>query len=255
MNQKKIKNYLYVNLMVVISIFVLVFIFYVFGYLNALPKRTFNVTSEAKVSVIPDIGEITVGVLTEGDKDLVNLQKENAEKINKIISFLKVQSIEEKDIKTTNYSISPRYQYFSCLETSKVCPPPEIVGYSLSQNLVIKVRNLELLGSILKGVVSNGANNVSGPYFVVDEIERYQEKAREEAIKKAFEKAKNIAKAANFKLGKLINIQELNETPIYPLRQSFEVGGSGGDLSFKEPTLPAGSQEIKVSVILTYEIK
>jgi len=254
----KIKNYLGITIIGAIILLLVISFWYVNSYSKTVaPQRTFTVNGEGKVVVIPDVAEFSFGVLTEGGKDIATLQKENSTKINKIISFLKESGVVEKDIKTQYYNISPRYQYFSCpaFQNGKtiICPPSEIVGYSINQSVLVKIRDLNKAGEIVAGVVSRGANNVLGPNFTVDDFTQYQNQAREEAVNKAKTKAEAIAKAAGFSLGRLISIQEGVNLP--PLMRSYnfeQFGKGGGDAS---PFIEAGSQEITVSVTLSYEIK
>jgi len=254
----KIKNYLGLALIGGIVFVILAGFWFVSSTSGSLPpNRTFYVAGEGKVVAVPDVAELTFGVLTEGGNNLAELQKENSEKINKVISFLKENNIEEKDIKTQSYNISPRYQYFSCPAplsvSAKPCPPAEIVGYSINQNILVKVRDLGKVGDVLTGVVKNGANSVSGPNFTIDDPTELQNKAREEAIGKAKQKAQAIAKAAGFRLGKLISISETSFPQPMPYLKSaaFEMGG-GSEIS---PSIEPGSQEITANVSLTYEIK
>ena len=153
-------------------------------------------------------------MITEGDKDIASLQKKNTDSVNKTIEFVKSSGVDAKDIKTQAYNLSPRYQYSTCREVSpvnstvgaqgvvsKVCPPAEIVGYTITQTVQVKARDFAKVGDILSGVVSRGANNVSQLSFQIDDPSAVQEQAREQAIQKAKTRAQNIAAAAGFKLG------------------------------------------------------
>jgi uncharacterized protein YggE len=223
-----------------ILIFSFSILWFVYEYSKSRPElRTFSVSGEGKEIVVPNIAEIRIGVISEG-KDLTELQKENSEKMNKIINFLKEKGINEKDIQTENYSVSPKYDY------SK--PPYRIVGYTISQDLKVKVRDLSKVGEILSQAVNYGANNVSGPSFTVDDKEVYLERAREKAIKNAKEKAEKIAKFAGFKLGKIVSITESSSYEPYPIMLK-EMGDS------EIPQIQPGSQEIKVQVNIIFEIK
>jgi len=115
--------------------------------------------------------------------------------------------------------------------------------------LKVKVRDLSKIGEILSQAVNYGANNVSGPSFTVDDKEVYLEKAREKAIKNAKEKAEKIAKTAGFKLGKIVSITE--SSPYEPIPVMLKE--MGGEIS--QPQIEPGSQEIKVQVSITFEIK
>jgi uncharacterized protein YggE len=108
------------TIIVGILIFSFSALWFVYEYTKSRPElRTFSVSGEGKEVVLPNIAEIRIGVISEG-LDLTTLQKENSEKMNRIINFLKEKGIDEKDIQTENYSVSPKYDY------SK--PPYRIVG-------------------------------------------------------------------------------------------------------------------------------
>lgn len=242
--QEKIKTYLYLT--IIIGIFSFVVGFYLFlslQYKNYSPVRTFSVSAEGKVNAIPDIAEIRLTVISEG-KDLANIQKENSEKINRIINFLKEKGIKDEDIKTEIYNLQPKYDWQKS--------PYQIVGYTLNQTILVKIRDFNKIGEILSEAVKYGANQISGPNFTIDDPEKLKEEAREMAIKKAKEKAEKIAKAANVKLGELFNISEygLIPSPIVPLYKSLEATSEE-----VIPQIEPGSQKIKVTVTLTYEIR
>ena len=233
------------SIIISLFLFVVATFWFVYEYSKIhQPLRTFTIAGEGKEIAIPNIAEISISVITEG-KDLKTLQEENSNKINKIINFLKEQGIDNKDIKTENYSITPKYDY----KTS----PYKIVGYIINQNLVVKARDLTKIGNILQEAVKYGANNVSGPNFTLDEPEAYIAKAREKAILDAKEKAERIAKITGFKLGRIINISESYVPQPIPL-YSRSAGMGGGEIT-ATPQIELGSQEIKVQVNITYEIK
>ena len=256
---EKIKNYLGMAIIAGIIFGIGAGFWYVSAVSKSLsPNRVFQASGEGKEVVVPDIAELSFGVLTEGGKNLAELQKQNSEKINKVIAFLKEKAVDEKDIKTQYYNISPRYQYFSCPvsfagETERPCPPSEIVGYSINQNISVKIRDLGKVGDIVSGVVEKGANNVSGPIFTIDDPEQLQNKARQEAISKAKEKAQAVAEAGGFKLGKLISLQEGVSLPMPLLYERAYALGKG--VAQEAPSIEPGSQEIRVNVTLVYEMR
>lgn len=247
------KKYFFVSKAVLLFLFVVAVFWYVSVYSRSVgTDRSFSVAGEGKAVAVPDIAELSFGVLTEGGKNLADLQDQNTEKMDRVIAFLKDEGIDEKDIKTQYYNISPRYQYFNCPPVPYggviSCPPSEIIGYSISQSVLVKVRDLNKTGTILSGVVERGANNVSGPNFTIDDRTELENQAREQAIKQAKEKAKSTAKAGGFRLGKLISIQEGFFSP-YPVPYSLEGRRGAG------PSIEPGSQEIVVNVTLVYEIR
>src|SRR4030042_1964855 len=204
---EQIKKYLFIVLIGALAIFAISAIWYVYSFSkSSLPNRTFMVSAEGKVAAVPDIMQFNFSIIIEGGKNLVELQKTNSDKANKAIAYLKSNSIKDEDIKTKNYSIEPRYEYYTC--KSGVCPPPVITGYMVRQTVLVKVREFDKIGNILTGVVENGANSVSDLSFTIDDSSKLENQARTEAITKAKEKAKLIAKAGHFGLGRLVSINE-----------------------------------------------
>lgn len=242
--------------MVAIVAFAAAALIYAFAYQKSVdPYTSFNVSGEGRETAIPDIAEISATVLTEGGTDLAALQKKNSDKGNAVIAFVKENGVEDKDIKTQNYTIEPRYQYTPCsYEYGRVCPPAEIIGYSIRQTISVKVRDFDAIGNILKGVVDRGANTVSGPSFTIDDPKETEAQAREEAMADARAKAEAIAQAAGFKLGKIQYISEGGPTPYYGM-----AAGMGGDavktFEAAPPSIEPGSQEVVVRVDVTYQIK
>lgn len=256
-------------MMFLFAIMILSFAYSAFIYAGAYADsiqpgsyRSFSVSGEGKVTAVPDIASFTFSVITEGGKDLGSLQKENTEKMNKAIDFIKENDVEAKDIKTSNYNLSPRYQYFDCsrLSTSgaKPCPPPEIVGYTINQTVSVKVRDFSKIGEIMSGVVSVGANNVSQLSFGIDDQTMVEAGARSEAIMKAKAQAKLVAQAGGFNLGRLLSIEEGSNyyRPIAYTAKAMDASvGSGGLEMAPAPSIEAGSQDVVVNVTLRYEIK
>ncbi|MBI3074792.1 MAG: SIMPL domain-containing protein [Parcubacteria group bacterium] len=257
--EKHFKTYFIVSVAIAV---ILIGFWYVKTYARSVPPlRTFSVQGEGKVVAIPDIALISFSVLTEGGKDLAALQKENTEKGNLIIAFLKENKVASKDIKTERYQITPRYQNYSCggplLGGGEPCPPSEIVGYSIFQEISVKVRDLSSAGTLVARVVAKGANTVSGPDFTVDEPETLQNEARAKAIANARAKAKILARAGGFRLGRPVSIYEGYATP-FPTRyalESVKADGMGGDMAVSAPTFEPGSEDIRASVSVTYEIR
>ena len=237
--------------------------------------RSFAASGEGKAIGIPDVAQFNFSVITEGGTDIAKLQKENTDKVNKIIAFVKSEGVEAKDIETQNYDLNPRYQNYTCgpiiyregdvvypsgagdstsiSMPSKVCPPPAIVGYTITQSVSVKVRDFSKIGEILSGVVANGANSTSGLSFRIDDPTELQNEARAEAIEKAKAKAKSIAKAGGFRLGRLLSI---DEGGYYPY-QTYEKYGRGGAIDTAMApalTIEPGSEDIIVTVTLRYEI-
>lgn len=260
--KKGFKRYLHIALILMIVAFAYSAISYVNTYSKTIEPgsfRSFTVSSEGTSVAVPDIAQFNFSIVTEGGKELGDLQSENITKMNTILSFVKETGVLEKDIKTTGYNVNPRYQYFNCSRYSQSegepCPPPEIVGYTVKQSLTLKIRDFEIIGKLLGGVVERGANNVSQLSFTIDDETELQNKARNEAITKAQDKANSIALAGGFNVGRLLQINEGGNSFVRNQYKSYvEDDSVSFGISSAAPSIEAGSQEITVTVSLTYEI-
>lgn len=203
-------------------------------------KNTISVRGEGKIYTKPDIAIVNLSVVTEG-KDIKDVQEENSEKMNDVIEFLKDFGVTEKDIKTTNYQLYPRYNY----ENRRI---PQIIGYEINQTLEVKIRNMDKIGEILERSVSIGINQVSSLTFGVDKDEELKEQARAMAIEDAKQKAKNLASQLGVKLVKLSGFDEGTSFD-YPIYRELGIGGGG-----ETPQIEVGENEILVNVTLIYEI-
>lgn len=217
--------------------------------------RSFSVQGDGKAVGTPDIASFSFDVITEGGTDVAALQSQNATQMNKVIEFVTKQGVDKKDITTSQYTISPRYENSNCeYGSGKPCPPPAIAGYTVQQSVFVKVRDFKNISPLLSGVVNNGANTVSGLQFAIDDKTMLENTARTEAIKKAQEKAQSIAEAGGFTLGRLLEIQENFSSPYYQPRMMMDAMGSKSESAPVVPTIEAGSQEINITVTLKYEI-
>lgn len=202
-------------------------------------RNSISVSGKGIVYAKPDIAVIDLSVITEG-KSIGAVQTENSNKMNAVIEFLKGFNIDENDIKTVRYNISPRYLYVE----GKV---PEISGYTISQSLEVKIKQLDSIGEILDQSVNNGINQISSLRFSVDDDNELKAEARELAIEDAKTKAKELSNALGVKLVKIIGFTETSDYD-YPVYREMAMGGGG------IPEIETGENEISVTVNLIYEI-
>lgn len=236
----------------VLSTFIIAFLF--FHFAGPVPVSvtqttvekvaTFDVSAEGKITAVPDTAKIDLGL--QVDKSTVQeTQKEANEKINQIIEELKKIGIKEEFIKTTRYNVYPNYDYRA---------GQKIRGYTVNINLQVKVKDFEKINETIDAAVRLGANQIGQLNFTLDDkrLEELRMEARREAIGKAKEKAKEIARAGDLRLGRVVNIQESVASPLPPVLRSKEVAIGGSEEEAPTQIQP-GESEITVSVTLSYE--
>jgi len=212
------------------------------------PARTVVVSAEGKTTVTPDIATLSFSVVSEG-KDPGKLSVDNTEKMNAAIAFMKERGVEEKDIKTAGYNLSPRYEYDEDRRSSFIS------GYILTQTVVVKVRDFSKIGTMLGALPGLGVNQVGSLSFDIEDQDAYLNVAREEAFDKAHAKAKTMAKQNGTRIKRVVTFSE-SQGGYYP-RAVFESYGKGGaDIAAAPaPSIEPGSQEVTVNVTVVYEIR
>ncbi len=203
----------------------------------------FSVEGTGKAVSAPDMATVSVGITEKGttvDKvqSQINIASRN------IVDAIKKLGIEEKYIETTSYNVYPSYDRNQ-----------RITAYSATQNIQIKIKEIEKINDVIDTSTENGANIVGNVNFTFsDELkEKLEEKAREEAVKEAKNKAKSLARISGIKLGRLINVYE-NNTGYLPLRSSapLAVGGLKED-SEAQTNITPGEETISITITLSYE--
>ena len=216
-----------------------------------------TVTGSGKIYAKPDVAVISLGVTAEAST-VAEVTKANTEKMNAVIAAVKALNVDEKDIQTTNYNLTPNYDIQPMVYSSyyPVKTTNKIIGYTLQQNIQVKIRenNFEKIGDILAKTTTAGANLVGDLQFTIDNPEKFRDQARAKAIAEAKTNASNLAKESGIKLGKLINVFEgYNSYPV--MYSSAKAMGAGADSAVPVPTIQPGQQEIDVSINLTYKVK
>lgn len=249
-------------LLALVSLFVLAQTFisfkeyrYVGG--GVMPTNIITVSGEGEVFAVPDIATFTISV-SEDQKTVKEAQDMVTKKMNSALEVLKNDyDIEEKDIKTVDYSVYPKYDYTSFPCTQFSCPPSKqnLVGYTVTQTVSVKVRDVAEAGKILGSMGEIGVTNISGLNFTIDDQVALERDARQEAIADAQEKAKALSKDLGVKIVRIVNFSESGNYPIY-FNKAYDVtlaeGGRGGAVA---PEVPVGENRISSNVTITYEIR
>lgn len=220
---------------------------------------TINVRGEGEVLAKPDIGQFSFAVRAEG-ATASEAQELSAEAINAILGYLGEAGVEEKDIKTQYYNLNPKYRYEErACPTGSWCPPgePIIDGYEVSQNISVKVRDLEAAGALISGVGERGATNISGLNFTIDDESALQAEAREAAIADAKEKAEVLAADLGMTIDRIVGFYEESDG-YYPV--AYDARGMGGDMAMESmalsaPSMPTGENTVRSVVNITYELR
>jgi uncharacterized protein len=216
------------------------------GYIgqDIVAKNTITISGEGKIFATPDIGVINLGVVSQA-ATVTPAQKDNTEKMNKITKAMEDLGIDEKDLKTVNYNIYPRYNYQHGTQT--------IIGYEVNQTLEVKIRDLDKVGEILAKAAELGANQTGSLSFTFDDPEKTNAEARTKAIKNAKGKANTLSSVLGVKLIRIVSFSESSYQPPVPYYSEKALGMGGGEAS--TPDIQTGQNEVISNVTIVYEIQ
>jgi len=198
--------------------------------------RRISVTGVGEATAAPDMATVTLGVVSEAETAAAALAQ-NSATVSELIAALKDEEIANRDIQTANFSIQPKIVY---PERTRTDPgEPRIVGYTVNNSLIVRIRDLERTGAILDRMVSLGSNTVSGIQFGVAEPKPVEERARKAAVADARARAELYAEAAGVALGGIVLIAESGAEAPRPvpmarttMAEAMPVPVQGGELTF-----------------------
>ncbi|KKQ76033.1 MAG: hypothetical protein US98_C0053G0011 [Parcubacteria group bacterium GW2011_GWC1_38_6] len=230
-------------------------------YIGKYPEgqNTITVEGTGKIYAKPDLAVTSFSVQIE-QKTVAGAMDENAKKMNAIIEAIKKTGINEKDIKTTNFYVYPRYEWRGsgvvCLAFP--CPSPDqtrvLVGYEVTQTLEVKIRDMAKIGDTIKIATDLGANQINDVSFTIDNVDELKNQARAEAIKQAREKAKDLASQLNVRLIGVVGFQDGGGIGIPRMAEGYAMGIGGGEDKSETPQIETGERVIESNVSIIYEI-
>lgn len=231
-----------------------------FGEGDMPQVNTITVTGTGTSEAIPDIAKITFTV-QESATDVKTAQDSAAKKANDAIAAMSAFGVDDKDVRTFDYNVSPQYASQTPVRCyDGMCPPTtsisnKIVGYQVSQTVEVTIRDTAKAGEVLTKLGALNVQNISGPNFSIDDDNGVTNEARAEAIENAREKAKELAKELGVSLGDVVSYSD--QGGYYPYASYGKGGGVGMDMAVEamNPNLPVGQDERTVTVQVTYRIK
>lgn len=237
------------SLFTIISIFLVLFFYTKFAgpipfsvnSVQTTKTNLFTASGTGKVTGIPDTALLSLGV-TKTALTITDTQNQTNTTANKIIEDLKKLGIAEKNIKTTNYSVNPNYDFSGG-------GAQNITGYTVTQTLDVEATPIDLVNKALDAATLDGANLVGGITFIFNDQTKkdLENKARTEAVKMAKEKAQNLAIATGIRLGRIVDVQESNGYEPRPFSiRSLEAKST-------DTQLQPGENSITINITLSYE--
>jgi len=207
------------------------------------PIRTLSVSGDGKVTLVPDIAYINIGVHSEA-MDVTAALQQNNDLAKQIADALVASGVDAKDIQTANFNIYPKTNYDP--QTGNSTP----AGFSVDNTVYITVRDLKNLGKLLDTAIRAGANQIYGISFDITDRATALIQARDLAIKDAQQKALEVAKVSGVELGLVQAINVSDTSFVQPYNQSAGMGGGGASGKGMDSSVPVSAGQI----VITYTV-
>ena len=215
------------------------------------PETTLDINAEASVKRAPDIAYITAGVQEEA-KTAKEAMSAQSQAMNGVFDALAAAGVAKKDMQTSNLSLQPVYDYIEVSEKDGSRRGEQVLrGYIASNQLTVKVRDLDRLGATLDSLVSAGSNTLSGISFALDDDSEARDEARREAMKDAIHRAELFASAAGLRVSRIVTISESGGSNPQPMQMARMVMNESADMS---TPVAGGEVGFSARVNVTFEL-
>ena len=209
-----------------------------------MAQRTITVSGDAEVAGKPDQARLSAGVVTQAETAAAALNA-NSAAMNRVFAALRTAGIPENRMQTSNFSVQPQYPPFRPENQE----PQRIIGYQVSNNVMVTVDDLTKVGPTLDALVRSGANQLGGIQFNIADPKPLAERARTMAVADGAAKARTLAMAAGVALGPLVSMQETmvgRPIPVFAMARA---------VAAEATPIAEGEERVSVTVTMVYAIQ
>ncbi len=203
-----------------------------------------DINATGEVTRVPDVAVISAGVVSRSPTASAALQ-DSANRMDRVLAALKRAGVADRDVQTSNVNLNAEYRY-------PENQSPQLVGYTATNSVTIRFRDIRNSGKILDALVSEGSNQISGPNLVVDKPEAALDEARAKAIATGRARADLYARSLGMRVVRVVAINESGgyyappAPPPPPMMARAEMAST---------RIEPGEQKLQVNVGMTFELQ
>ena len=204
-----------------------------------------DISATGEATRVPDVAIISAGVVTKATTARAALSQ-NATQMERVRAALKRAGIADRDIQTSTINLNPEYRYADN-------QPPTLTGYSATNQLNIRFRDIAKSGDILDALVAQGANSISGPNLTIDKPEEATDEARTKALSVGRARAEQYARALGMRVVRLVSVSESGGgyAPPPPMPMAVMAQARERDYTKIDP----GEQKLSVTLGMVFELQ
>jgi hypothetical protein len=194
---------------------------------------------------VQDVAIISTGVVTRATTATAAIRG-NATRMERVRAALRAAGIADKDIQTSSLNLNPEYNYVQN-------QPPRLTGYTASNQLSVRFRDIGETGKILDALVAEGANQISGPNLTIDNPDQALDEARLKAVANGRARADLYARALGMRVVRLLSVSESGGYAVPPPMPMYaRAEAMSADASTQ---IDPGEQKVQVSVSMSFELQ
>lgn len=201
-----------------------------------------DISATGEVTRVPDVAIVSAGVVSRSASASGALQ-DTANRMSQVLAALKRAGVADRDIQTSNVSLNPEYRY-------PENQSPQLVGYTASNNVTVRFRDIRSSGKILDALVTVGANQINGPTLTVDKPESALDEARAKAVAIGRARAELYAHSLGLRVVRIVSVNESGGYAVPPPVPMMMAQARKADTSIE-----AGQQKLQVNVAMTFELQ
>jgi uncharacterized protein YggE len=202
-----------------------------------------DVNATGEVTRVPDVAVISAGVVTKSSTAQAALQQAAA-RLERVRAALKSAGVADRDIQTSNINLEPQYVY----ENNQ---PPRLTGYSATNQLSIRFRDIANAGKILDALVAQGANTINGPNLTIDHPEAALDEARARAVAAGRARAELYARSLGLRVVRIVAVSESGGYAVPPPMPMAVQRMSAN----AETKIDPGEQKLEVNLAMVFELQ
>jgi len=212
---------------------------------QAIAGTRVDISATGEVTRVPDLAVISAGVVARSPTAAAALQ-ETADKMDRVIAALKRAGVADRDIQTSTVSLNPEYRY-------PENQAPVLTGYTASNQVTVRFRDIRNSGKILDALVAVGANQINGPSMTIEHPEAALDEARTQAIAEGRARAELYARALGMRVARVVSISESGGYYAPPPAPPPAPMMAAAERSYTK--IEPGEQKLQVSLSMVFELR
>jgi uncharacterized protein len=206
--------------------------------------RILQVSARATVQRAPDRAVVQLAVENQAEtaRQATAL---NAQAMQRVLSALRRLGVAEARIQTTRIELQPRYD-------RPRDQPPTVVAYQATNQVVVRLDDIDLVGRVVDAAVEAGANRVTGIRFEISDPDAAYHEALRLAVQRARAEAETVAAALGEALGPALRVNT-GGMQLPPPQVRMEMARMEMDMAADTPVQP-GELEVHATVSITYRL-